>query len=805
MAHHDIPEEKTEFVDREGEMALLESMFEQAKMGDGSVLMIYGDIGVGKTRLMMEFGRRVEEEGGAFIHGRCSSQDEGMPYAPITKALDDYSMRAIESDVGMGMGLMGFTEAADAVSTSLMGFASTEERAADVASLMLEKEKMFREVLEQLTEVSREKTVVLFIDDIHRADRGTLQMFSFLATSVSDSRIMMCATYRPDEMVVEGGEHPLKDVIKEISGERRYIGVKLQPLEKDALSIMIGNLLGKEEVPEKLCDALYDETGGNPLFVEEVLRSLIEEGVLERGLQNWDESIDIISYTIPSTIVDVLEKRIANLSNTAKRVLRYASIAGNEVELELLLETCGMEEEEVLDGIEELIDSGIISEAARGDRIVLTFTRKHAPSLISEGLTLSRKLIINRKLGYSMEKLYGERGEYIYSLARHFLEGQVYDRASRYLILAGDQSMKRLALGKALNYYMTALNIIAQHMNVEESKEDIMLLSRRIGELLMGESRWEEAREHFRRGLSISEEAGDKSYISFFKRSVADALRNIGDYEEAEKLYDEALDIAIELDDSKGIAEANRGLGYIHWRKGEFKDAISHFNEAIASAMRIDDSQLMARIFIELGNTYNQRGDLDKALDYYNRSMEALREFGNYQELARALNNAGDIYLRKGDWENAIESFEKCKESAEKARNRNFVAWALFNGAEAYAKSGEPDVAERYAQEGLDICRDMNDRVGEHGALKALAIAKSRKGEAERAVEIFEKALAIADEMKIPYEKATSLMELAEAYHAMGDAAQEKKTLKEALEIFEGLGAEQDIRRARERLEALKN
>ncbi len=805
MAHQNILEKKTEFVDREGEMAVLESMFEQAKMGSGSILMVYGEIGVGKTRLMMEFGKRVEEAGGAFLYGKCTPQDEGIPYAPVTTALENYSLKTLEADMGMGMGLMGFVEAADTVSTGLMGLPTGEE-GADVASLMLEKDKMFREILEQLKEVAREKPILLFIDDIHWADNGTLQLFSFLAGSISDSRIMICTTHRSDELMgTDGGEHPLTEVIETLVSEKIYVGMELRPLEKEDLTRMVGNILGKEEIPDKLCDALYEETGGNPLFVEEVLASLMEDGIIDRGLEGWDDGVDIISFAIPSTIVDVLERRIANLSTAAKRVLRYASLTGNEIELDLILDVCEMSEEDILDSIEELINAGIISETIKGDKIFLTFTRKHATSLISERLSRSRRLIIHRKLGYAMEKLYAESGEErVYSLARHFLEGQVYDKAYTYLVKAAEGSMKRLALGKALNYYLSALNVLTQHMNIEEHKEDIMHLSWSIGELLMGESRWDEAKEHFQRGIYLARELDDREYLSLFQRGIADALRNLGDYAEAEKLYDESLEISLDLDDKKGIAEANRGLGYIHWRKGEFRDAISHFNEAIGSAMQINDSQLMARIFIELGNTYNQRGDLDKALDYYNRSMETLREFGNYQELARALNNAGDIYLRRGEWDNAIESFEKCRESAEKARNRNFVAWSLFNGAEAYAKSGNPEMAEKYAREGLEICREMKDRIGEHGALKALAIALTKKGEPEKAVEIFQKALNIADEMEIPYEKGISLMELAETYHTMGEKEKEKEALEQALKIFEDLGAEQDIARARERLDGLE-
>ena len=802
MSQQNILENRTEFVDREGEIAVLESMFEQAKMGAGSILMLYGEIGVGKTRLMMEFGKRVEEEGGAFLYGKCSPQEEGVPYAPITGALENYSLKSIEADVGVGMGLMGFTEAAEAVSTGLIGLGDRNERATDVASLMLEKDNMFRDVLEQLKEVSREKPLVLFIDDIHWADKGTLQMFSFLAASISDSRIMICTTHRSDELRgAEGAEHPLQEIIDNLINEKRYIGMELQPLEKEDLSRMVGNILGKEEIPDKLCDALYDETGGNPLFVEEVLSSLIEDGVLEHGLQNWDDSMDIISFTIPSTIVDVLERRIANLSAMAKRVLRYASVAGNEIELELLFDVCDMGEEDILDSIEELMDAGILFETTKDDRIFLTFTRKHAPALISERLSRSRNLIIHRRLGYAMEKLYKDSEDgHVYSLARHFLEGHVYDKAYTYLVKAAEGSMMRLALEKALNYYLSALNVLSQHLDTEAHKEDIMHLSRSIGKLLMGESRWEEAEGHFQRGLYLARELGDRTYLSLFERGVADAVRQLGNYAEAENLYDSSLEISLELEDKKGIAEANRGLGYIHWRKGEFRDAISHYNEAISSAMQANDTQLMAQIFIELGNTYNQRGDLDKALDYYNRSMETLREFGNYQELARALNNAGDIYLRRGEWDNAIDSFEKCRESADKARNRNYLAWSLFNGAEAYAKKGEPDTAEKYAREGLAICREMKDRVGEHGALKALAIALTKKGELKQAVETFKKALAIADEMEIPYEKGMSLMELAETYNTMGLAEKEREALKEALGIFEELGAEQDMAKAEKRL-----
>ena len=806
MPEKNITEDRTEFVDREGEMAVLESMFEQAKMGTGSILMLYGEIGVGKTRLMMEFGKRVEEQGGAFLYGKCNSYGEEVPYAPITDALENYS-RSIETEIGIGMGLMGFAEDEEAAPTGLMGLGSREERAGNVAGLMIEKENMFRDVLEQLKEVSEKKPLVLFIDDIQWAGKGTLQMLSFLGASISDSRIMICTSHRSDEIPNRDEEKsPLLETIELLSKEKMYRSMELKPLEKEYMARMVGNILHKEDIPEKLCDSLYEETGGNPLFVEEILSSLIEDRILEEGLQNWDDSIDILSFSIPSTILDVLERRIANLSTAARRALRYAAVAGNEIELDLLFELCDMTEEDILDAIEELTNQGILEEITKSDRIFLIFRRKQASAFISRRLSRSRNLIINRKLGYGIEKLYADSiDEHIYSLARHFLEGHVYDKAYTYLTKCAEDSMKRLAPEKALNYYLSALSVLSEHMDAERHKEDIMKISWSAGELLMGESRWEEAMEHFQRGLYLANILKNRDYISMFQRGVADAMRNLGEYEEAEKLYNSSLEIAIELDDHKGIAEANHGLGYIHWRKGEFRDAISHYNEAISSAMKIDDAQLMAGLFIELGNTYNQRGDLDRALDYYSRSIESLKEFGNYQEIARALNNIGDIYLRRGEWKNAIESLEKCRENAEKARNRNYIAWSLFNGAEAYAKMGELEKAEKYAREGLDICREMNDRIGEHGALKALGITLTKKGEMEKALEAFREALKIADEMNIPYEKGTSLMEMAETYKMMGDAKREKEALEEALRIFKEVGAEQDMAKVEELLKALND
>jgi predicted ATPase len=803
------------FVGRERELSELVSNLEEAKSGNGKLVVVEGEAGIGKTRLVQELARKALEDGVEVAYGRCLSLQQTDPYAPFMDALGDkLGMKEVKTDEDqLPLGLMGMGEAANGAYGStgglpmgLIPMAESPDSDLSRIDIQSERDKLFNRVLDVIIDSSKETPMMLFIDDLQWADQTTLQLLFYLARNITEDCVLLCAAYRSEEVEKLNSVTPFARMHQQVGRSITHQRIVLERMPEEEIGEIIKNLVGVKDVPDRFLNKLYEESRGNPFFVEEVVKSLMDEGIILRHGHIWDRGVDLAQIRIPNTIKDVITHRIARLDEDEKRVLRYASVIGDRYTFDVLKEVTVMKEEELLDSLDTLMEADIINEVTGSQEEEFVFGHKVTRSVVYDGMSKSRVRLMHKSTGDIIEKLYTDNIDpWVYELSRHFILGKSFPEAYKYTIMAGDKAFRGMAFEEAANYYISALrtvDLLPPTENVDRDAEKLNL-STSIGALLLHLAMWSDAAKYYETALSLARKKEDEKEESRILIALGHSQRLQSNYSKAMAHYEEAAKLADKLGDAVSMAEIQRGLGYVHWRKGENDDAVDHYNQSISFAMKAGDMSSMAKTFIELGNVYNHWGEQEKAIEYYNKSLEELVRLNDYPELARAYNNLGDSFLRTKEWDKAIEHFDKCKEFADKIGNKHMVAWARFNSAEALAYTGDLDKAEQYCREAMAICEAQDDKIGMQATFANYGIIYRLKEEWEKSIENFNKAIVILEMLDIPYELGDVYFDLGITYETMGENAAALDNYKMAKDLFTNVGAKSELKSVDDRIKNL--
>jgi tetratricopeptide (TPR) repeat protein len=828
---------ESEFINREKELEDIKGHLEESIRGNGRLIFIIGEAGIGKSRLITELVGYASSRNAMILRGRCLYEENTEPYLPFIDAFGKYiSGRRIKDDERLfgkeipisedyfSMGLVGIASSStsshesegesDEVPAGLvpMGLLPINNKDSGTnlteikkINLQQERTRLFDALSQLVTDISENEPLLLVLEDLQWGDDGSIQLLHYLARNIQNSRVMICGAYRPEDLKnVRGEVHPLSKTLRRMRPEKLFYEIKLTRFDKKSTASMVESLLKKEDIPQAFIRRLHEESEGNPFFIEEVVKSLVGEGLIDINDFAWKMKFDPSKIHLPSTIRDVIGRRIDRLDEGTKTILGYASVIGNRFTFEALHRISDVSEEELIDSIDSLIVANIIHEDMTTREERYRFDHTQIREVIYNSMSRSRRRLMHKKIGYIIEELNKKRlDDVVYNLAHHFFEGKDTEKTLTYGIKAGEKATKAFAPEDALSYYNMALGALEHLEETNKNKDKRIDLLKKLGGISFNISEWISALEYYKRAIDLCEDIANDADKAESLRRIGYVLNRMGNWELATKNFEKSLEIYKTLDDAFGIADAHRGLGYIHWRLGEYEDAIAHYHECIRICMEIGEMHTIALAFIELGNVHIETGNIDKAIEYYNRSLKDLEPIGDYSEMARAYNNLGDSYLKSGNYDKAIEFFKKCEEMGKRIGRKDIVGWSLFNRGEAYALKGEADKALECAEKSLNILTTVGDKLGLQACYKIFGIAYGLKTEWEKAIDNFNTCVKMGKETNVPYVQAEVHYYFGKMYKAKGERKKAKEQLNKALKIFESLETEELVSRVKKEIEGL--
>lgn len=432
-------------IGRQAEFEKARELWYSAVGGNSQILLISGEPGVGKSRLLREIITQSEVMG-ATVLGSASYAEGGPPYSPFKHILREVLPKASQNGFNLPEPVV-----ADLLSLA-PEFRSQypEVKPNPQEDPQSEQHRLFESFFVFLASLSHHSPLLVYLDDAHWADSGSLSMFRHVARQLGSQPIMLLATYREVEL---DEARPLHEVLLDLSKEPKTTRVKLNRLTMPQTEELLATFFQEEITPDFL-EGIYRETDGNPFFIEEVCKALVESGKLYFGDGRWHRP-DISELGIPQSVKVAIQSRVGKLAPETQEILNQAAVLGREFEFETLLAALESEEEPVMVALEEAERAQLIEERSTDGRLLFWFSHALIPSTLVDGLRILQRRRLHSHAAAALEQ---RDPENYAALGMHLLEAGQTDKGVDYLLRAGDQARALYSHQEAINSYLQALD-----------------------------------------------------------------------------------------------------------------------------------------------------------------------------------------------------------------------------------------------------------------------------------------------------------------------------------------------------------
>jgi class 3 adenylate cyclase/tetratricopeptide (TPR) repeat protein len=837
----------TRFVGRKRSMAALMAAYEKAKGGSGQVVGMVGEAGVGKSRLLWEFRNRLKQDEPTYLEGRCLHYGDSFPYLPLLDILrsffdvkeDDREFVTQEKLEGK---IRDLDKNLQSDLPSFQDLLSVQVEDTDYLSLepKKKKERNFEAIRNLLIREGQRKTTIVAIEDLHWIDETSEEFLDYLIGFLATSRLLLILLYRPEHTHQWGSK-----------SYYNHIGLD-QLTMKSSAELVQGILKGGEITPE-LSELILRRAAGNPLFMEELTRTLLENGSIEKRDSQYVLNLQPADIQIPDTIQGIIAARIDRLDDSLKRIMQVASVIGREFAYRIL---------QAIMEIKEGLKSHLISlqglEFSHEKNLFpeLEYIFKHAitQEVAYNSLLHKKRREIHGKIGKAVEQIYPERLEEFYEmLAYHYSNSHHPEKAVSYLKLAGQKAMRRFSPAEAFRFYKDAMGILKKMDDTDQNKKDQIEVLVSMGFPMRELAYPEDSFTFLQEGEELCKAFKDRrslailySHMGNFYSAKGDAAQGLmyqlNAFEEAERIQDSKiiarigaalsfpLDVAGEyrkvvqmtpkilaLVERTGIREAvvgtpidvrsllyanyGHGLGYL----GKFSEGEKACEKALSFAKEANNLYSIAIAEFLFGCLFTPRGDGEKLVQHMEISIGYLEKLKAVFHLPLAFSLLGEGYRLTGDTDKALELAKKGLNMKAQIGVPGWFGLHHYQLSLIFYDLGKLDEAKNHAEQGLHFAEKNRERYGEGQSLIQLGMTLSKiaSSNLENAEAYILRGLEILEELETQPAYAVGRLNLAELYLDAGQKDKASENLETAKEMFKRMRMEYWLDRTRELLERI--
>lgn len=628
----------------------------------GTITTIAGPAGVGKSRLAAEALRLAEERGLSRLVGQCAP-DATTPYAPFVGAL-----RRRTRSLGDGE-LAALFDGPTVLSAALL-----PEVASVVGSPVQapRQEDLFAALWQLLRRLARPGGCVLLLEDLHWADVESLRLLSYLGRELEDLDVWIVGTYRSDEL---HRRHPLTGVLAELSRARLLDEIMLEPLGREDVRRMVSSILDDTTVGDEFIDALLERTTGNPFFIEETLKVLLERGDIYREAGDWARR-ELTDIEMPESVRDTLLARTRTLQEADLDLLRLAALAGDQLEPAVLCRAAGVDQDRLDDLIALGIGLQLLGERREGPRVGYVFRHALTREAFADELVGPTRARAHGRLAEALRAAHADDPDAVAaSLAHHYAQAGATAEAIDFSLRAARRAVRASALEEAARQYERAL-----HMMDTNAPE-------RLGVLL----------------------------------EAADAILDAPDRRLALAFAEEARDLARARRDPGGEARALCVFRAELWESGDTPGAVALMREAHALA-RQADAATEALVLARLTRMLALADQADRAADLITRGIELAEKTGDYGSLSALYGTRMMVAFHGAEFDDALRAgLEATRRGGDGRTERNL----LTNAGYISLWTGELGEARRWLEQAVELYRRFapRDHYAEAGYWWLLALS----------------------------------------------------------------------------------
>ncbi len=757
----------TRFVGRTAELQHLRRAQQLAEQGHGQVVTIVGQAGVGKSRLVHEFIHSPPTAAWLVLESNSTSYGHATPYLPVTELLRHYfklnvhdSAQSIREKVSGK--ILSLDPSLQEVILPVLDLLNALDDDHPFRSLdpIEHRQQTYQAVIRLLLSESKIQPVLAVFEDMPWYDSLSIGLLNELVVRAQDSRLLLVVSCRPE----------YKD---EWKGRPNYRQLRLNPLATESFAELLQALLGSDPSVETIKSFLIERASGNPFFVEEIVRSLVDGAVLEGARGKYRLARPFVSNDVPPTVQAVLAARIDKLPATEKRLLQEGAVIGHDFSFTLLQAISGLSEDDLRALLDDLQAAEFLYTTQLFPDLQYTFTHALTHDVAYNELLQQRRRDTHAGVVEAMERLYADRlGDHAERLAHHAVRGELKDKAVHYLHIAGGRAAARSALADARSCFEEALGVLKELPESPatlgrgfELRLDLRPVLRQLGE-------GRRQLEHLREAEIIATQLKDdrrRGQVCAFMTTVQSTL---DDLDEALDSGSRALEIAERLHDVPLRIVATSFLEQAHCYRGDYERVVAlatnnldalpadsinaHFGMAVPAS--IFDRAWLVMSLAELGR-------FDEAAKYEAEAIRIAEPTQHAFSIGWAHFAASMPHLLKGDWAKAQSLIEQWLTMLRTGNVSIHLPWAVASSAWAMAEIGESrDTPSRIQEAEALLERQAGQGIVGHRswAYHAVGRALLRLGELDKARALAQRAIE------------TSTRQpgfAAHAHHLLGDIA----------------------------------
>ena len=819
----------TRFVGRQVELEAVHAALGRAAAGHGQVVALVGEPGVGKSRLIWEATHSHRTRDWTILESGSVSYGKATSYLPVVDLLRAYCRIAARDDVrAVREKLVGKLLALDeALRTDLPPLlalldAPVEEPAWDALDPSQRRRRTIDALRRVLLRESRVRPLLLVFEDLHWVDAESQAVLDALVDGLPAARLLLLVNYRPEYRHAWGSR-------------TYYTQLALDPLPAADAGELLAALLGSDPALEPLKRLLVERTEGNPFFLEESVRTLVEAGALGGAPGEYRPTTDPPSVALPATVQAVLAARVDRLAVEDKRLLQTASVIGKDVPLAVLRAVAALPEDDLRAGLTRLQASEFLYEATLFPEVEYTFKHALTHEAAYAGLLQERRRALHGRVVEAIEAAYaGRLAEHVERLAEHALRGEAWEKAATYCREAAERAIPRSGFREAAAHYEQALAALARLPETDATRRLGLDLRFHVRGVLTQVNMYKRSFEIMQEAETIATTLGDDLYFGRATAYASSAALMAGDPRRAIERGREAIQHGEALDDPTTRVVATVISGWAHLQLGQVGAGVEHLRACLNLLDQHSPRErfgmggyvaVEARAY--LCQALALRGDFDAAVEVGQDAVQIADDIGQPWSLAMSLAGLAFVYLQRGDEDRPHPLLERAWSVVPKTGNtgiitarlglalaragrpadafvwldraiRTLTTWQgppfyramlAVDGSEAYLLAGRPDAATDHADAAVVVARSNRLQGLEARALRLLGeIALQVPGaDPEPAEQHFREALTLAVELGMRLLQGHCHLGLGKLHRRYGRTEEARTELSAAVELYRAM------------------
>jgi len=838
-----IPGLEAPLVGRQNELAALQRAIARLQAGEGGLVTIVGEAGLGKSRLVDELrrsvaGRHVDVQ---WVEGRCPSYGTSIAYllwVDVLRGLLDVTVDAPPSVVREAVRAR-VQALADVKSryperqptiypylSQLLGLPLDKKMVAKMSAVEGEELKRgtFRAIESLIESTARQHPLVIVCEDLHWADPTSLELLERLLRMTSRVPLLFICVLRPE---TAHGSALVKQLVARRGG-RQHTDLWLTPLSIQESDTLLRHLLRMDELPSQLKARILNHAEGNPFYIEELIRSLLDDGVIvwDKDRGRCETSCDTAEIAIPNTLYGVLMSRIDRLPEDAKRVLQLASVVGRTFPRRVL-DAVNRRRYNLDSALLTLEREELIYEQKPGQEPEYAFKHHLIQEAAYNSLLKQERATLHQWVAEFLESLRAElRDAYVGVFAHHWERAARPDRAVTYLLRAGERAAAQFANVEAADYFSRALSLTpgyslerytlllareriydlmgaresqARDLDALETLAQALDAPQHEAEIALRRAHYAESARDYPAAIAAAQKAIRVARVARDVHSEAAgylawgrALFYQGDYREARRQLQQALDCSADYPQVQ--ADSLRSLGMVAEDQNQARD---YFRQALHIHRKIGDQRGEWATLYNLSVLFLEQENCAQAMNYGERALRICRKIGDRQGERITLDNLGYVAMCQADYKRARTYYEQTLWLCQKIGDCHSEAHTLVHLSTLFYLFDEHDEARTHAEAALHLAQETDDHMVEGDALTFLGHALGGLGQRDAATEAYRQAYMLLTELGEAHMALDPLAGLARMTLEEGDTRQALRDVDKILRELDALpldGSEEFLR-----------